>query len=170
MEFTERLFRTFATMNFIAFLFKSNLSYTFYATVCLSLSLPLPRSHGVNSPTPAFRPHVCPDSCAYLVNLPQSSPAVGISFCLIIVRLGHVLPVAREETCDASFYAPASRTGASGRVAVSFPQVNVQRDVYVSESKDFPMGAPEARERGRVNSPTDLPKVFRSNPSAATLA
>ena len=130
------------------------------------LSTP-PQCHRPNSPTLISHLHVL----VYLpCQNPQSSPAVGISFCLIIVRLGRVLPVAREETWDASVCTPASRTGESGQVAVEFPQIKVQRDVYVSESKDFPMGSLEARERGYVNSSARLPKIFRSSPSVSTLA
>jgi len=124
------LWTSFATMNFLAYLAKSNLSYTFLA---------------------------------------MSSPAVGISFCLIIVRLGDVVPVARDDTWDVSVHNQASRTGGSGRIAVSFPKVKVQQDVYVSESEDFPTRASEAQERGCVDASVSLPKISRSSPSVSTL-
>jgi len=166
MKFTKGIFRALATMNFLAFLAKSNLSYTFSAMVCSPSSV---RPLDLTGPTRRHRSSVFTFSCTYLVKSPQSSPAVGISFCLIIVRLGHVLPVAREESWDTSAYTPASRTGGSGRVAVSFPQIKIRRDVYVNESKDLPMGTLEAQERGYVNSSAGLPKIFRSSPSVSTL-
>ena len=101
-----------------------------------------PQHHSINSPTPTFYPHVRPRSCVHLIKFPQTSPAVGISFCLIIVRLGQILPETRDETrqLSESVRPPVSRPSAPDQVAISFTQVKIQRDVYVSETEDLPMG------------------------------
>lgn len=91
------LWTFFVSMNFLAFVAKSNLSYTF---------------------------------------LDMTSPAIGISFCLIIVRLGAIAPEVREDSWESS-----QRSRASGiisnsrlsRLAVPLDRVKVERDVYVSE-------------------------------------
>lgn len=86
---------------------------------------------------------------------------VGISFCLIIVRLGQIVPEARDETWHTSAHSPSSRTYASGRVAVAFPQVVIQQDVYVSDSKDFPMETLGSQKQEYGASSEDLSKVFQ---------
>jgi len=69
------LWTTFVTMNFLAFLAKSNLVYIFLA---------------------------------------MTGPAVGISFCLIIVRLGQVLPEQRDESWHMSIPIPGTQTPRTG--------------------------------------------------------
>jgi hypothetical protein len=84
--------------------------------------------------------------------LMQTSPAVGISFCLIIVRLGATNPEAREDSWECSQRSQTSRVlPFSGpqlsRLPVPLDRVKVERDVYVSESES---GVVEFR----VTSPT----------------
>jgi len=80
------------------------------------------------------------------VFLPMSSPALGISFCLIIVRLGRVHPEPRDETWPTYLRSPASRTLTSSRSAITSPQIQVQRDVYTSDSRDFSTGTLESQK------------------------
>ena len=150
MKFTEYLFRTFSTMNFISFLAKSNLTFTFLAMVRLLAPPPPPN---ITASMPA---HVHPQS-------PQSGPAVGISFCLIIVRLGKVLPEARDKTLEVSIRTPASRTPVPDRLAISFPQVDGQQDTWVSGPKDLPMRRLGSRTEGYGDSSGDLSKPLRSS-------
>ena len=84
---------------------------------------------------------------------------MGISFCLIIVRLGRILPEAREESWNMSVRAPVWRSAAIDRLTVSYPQVKIQKDVYVTGPEDFPMGIKSQKE-GYVDSLSDLPKVY----------
>ena len=119
--------------------------------------------HGTSSPAPAFLPHFRWRSRTHLAKFSQSSPVVGTSFCLIIVRLGQILPEARDETWRTSIRTPALRTRGSDLVSVSFPQVEIRRDVYMSESKDFPMETLEPRKQEYADSSDDSPKV--SQPS-----
>jgi len=133
-------------MNFAAFLAKSNLPFTFLAMVCSSVSSPLNAT------------------LTFIRILLQSGPAVGISFCLIIVRLGRVLPDARDKTWEASIRTPASRTRVPDQLALSFPKTEVQRnvDVWVNGSKDLPMGSLEFQKQGYVDSSGSSPKTLRS--------
>ena len=157
MQFTERLSRTFSVLNFFTALAKSNLTYVFLALVRSSVHHPA--HQGIN---------YLPSSRTHIAKPPQSGPAAGISFCLIIVRLGHVLPEPQDETWCTSIRTPAPRRSVSTRVAVLFPQVHVQRDVYMSGSKGFSTGTLESRNQGSVDSSGDLPKVARASPSPPT--
>ena len=108
----------------------------------------------------------------HVVKSPQTSPAVGISFCLIIVRLGHILPGSQEGSryLSGSSRTPASRTTGPDPVAVSFTQVKVQRDVYVGESEDHPMETLEPQKEGYVDPSGSLPKIIRTSPSLSAPA
>lgn len=116
------------------------------------------RYHGSYPLTPASRPHPRPRT--HPVKSPQSSPAVGIAFCLIIVRLGHILPEAREDTWEASSRTPSFRTRPSGQVAIEFPKIEVQQEVYTGEPEGFPMESLESGKQDYVNSADDLRKTF----------
>ncbi|KAF9644526.1 hypothetical protein BDM02DRAFT_3121771 [Thelephora ganbajun] len=96
------------------------------------------------------------------------SPVIGISFCLIIVRLGHVLPKARSESWRMSIRTPGSRTTGSDKVGVSFTQLKVRRDVFVSESTDTPTGTMESHKQEYVNPSDDLPGVIRASLDLST--
>jgi len=80
--------------------------------------------------------------------LDMTSPVVGISFCLIIVRLGTVTPEIREDTWESSERSRASKyvsDSRASRLAVPLDRVKVERDVYVSESEsgiDLHYGGP----------------------------
>lgn len=145
-------FRAFSTMNFVTFLAKSNLTYTSLAMVRSSAFITRPNV------TVSISPHVHP----------QSGPAVGISFCLIIVRLGRILPEARDNTLEVSIRTPASRSRPPDHLAVSFPQVEAQRNVWVRGSNDLPMGSLESQKREYVDSSSDLPKPLRPSLSLST--
>jgi len=72
--------------------------------------------------------------------LAMTSPAVGISFCLIIVRLGQILPGSRNETWHVSVHTPSVRLPGTSPLAgsfASFAQIQVQPDVFVSRSKEY---------------------------------
>jgi len=101
----------------------------------------------------------CPHTCLYKTS--QSSPILGICFCLIIVRLGQVFPVAQEETWHPSIHTPSSRSRGSNRVSVSFPKVDIRQDVCEGDSKDFPMETLESQKQEYVGSSNEPPKVFR---------
>jgi len=146
MKFTERLFRSFVAMNFFAYLAKSNLEYTFLEMVRSPSVVPFTRAHVLTPP-----------------NLLQTNPAVGISFCLIIVRLGRILPETRDETWRMSTRTPSSRTPGSDPFVVPFAQVKVQRDVYVSSSCGSPAETLVSQKRGYVNPSHDLPKIIRAS-------
>ena len=67
----------------------------------------------------------------------QTSPIVGISFCLIIVRLGFMTPEVRDDSWQSSqrsrsSRAPTSDSRSSG-IPVSLGRIKVDRDMYVSE-------------------------------------
>ncbi|KAF9646494.1 hypothetical protein BDM02DRAFT_3270923 [Thelephora ganbajun] len=96
-------------------------------------------------------------------SLAMTGPAVGISFCLIIVRLGHILPEAREESWHMSVRIPGSRTPGSDQVGGSFAQIKVQRDVFASDSTDFRVETLESQKHGRVDPPDDVSKVIRAS-------
>ena len=170
MKLTERLFRAFTVVNFFAYLTKSNIVYTSTSMVCRSVSFP-PRQHrGINKPAPPAPISTC-IHCTHFVKSLQTSPAVGISFCLIIVRLSRILPEAQDGTrhLSGSGRTPASRTAGPDQVAVSFTQVKIQRDVFVSESENHPMETLDSQKEGYdVDSSDDSPRVFRSSlpPSA----
>ncbi|KAF9646495.1 hypothetical protein BDM02DRAFT_3188775 [Thelephora ganbajun] len=95
------LWTLFVSINFFAFLSKSNLKYTF---------------------------------------LDMTSPVVGISFCLIIVRLGTMTPEVREDSWESfqrsqvSKILPVSDLRQS-KLPISFDRVKAERDVYISESE-----------------------------------
>ena len=68
--------------------------------------------------------------------LAQTSPAIGISFCLIIVRLGFTTPEVRNDSWQSfqqSRALPASNSRHS-QVPVPLDRVKIEQDVYVSES------------------------------------
>lgn len=147
MRFTWCLLRVFTTANFFTYyVAKSNLTFTSLAMV----RSPVP-------PPPPFH--------TYLTL--QSGPAAGISFCLIIVRLGHVSPVARDETWHSSTL--ASRPSASDPIPLSFAQVKVQQDTCPSESENLPMEALESQKHEYINPPGDLPKVVQTSTPLPTL-
>ena len=110
-------------MNFFAFLAGSNLAYTF-----LDMVRPL-------------RETLTPVSDVLL----QTCPVVGISFCLIIVRLGAVAPEVREDSWESFQRSGSSRIVTDSRhskLAVPLDRVKVERDVYVDESEsgiEFPV-------------------------------
>lgn len=108
MIFTEHLFRTFVLINFFASLAKSNIVYTFEAMVRSATPL------SITTPMYTFRPQLLR---AHLAKYSQSSPVLGICFCLIMVRLGRIFPVAQGEDWD------TSRTYVSDRVAALSPKV-----------------------------------------------
>ena len=164
MKFTKNLSRTFTLLNFFTSIAKTNLVYTSLSLVRSSVTPPHSHHHGVTSPTPVFHPHVHQRSCTHLVKSLQTSPAVGISFCLIIVRLGRILPEAREESWNMSVRTPIWRSFTTDRLAVSYPQVKIQKDVYVGGPEDFPMGT-ESQKEGYVDSLSDLPKVYHPSHS-----
>jgi len=118
-------------MNFLAFVAKSNLSYTF-----LDMARPL------------FESDVTPPFNFFI----QTSPAIGISFCLIIVRLGAITPEVREDSWESSQRSHASgiiSNSRHSRLAVPLDRVKVERDVYVSESEsglDFHVSSPISPE------------------------
>ena len=93
---------------------------------------------------------------------PQSSPAVGISFCLIIVRLGHIFPVARDETWHMSSPTPASHPTTSNLTTISFGKVEAKQDASPGESEDHPMGTLDSRKQEYVND-SELLKVIRAS-------
>ena len=92
---------------------------------------------------------------------PQSGPAVGISFCLIIVRLGHIFPVARDETWHMSSRTSASHPTASNLTTISFRKVEAKQDASLGESEDHPMGTLDSQKQEYVKDP-DLQKVIRA--------
>ena len=72
--------------------------------------------------------------------------------------MGQISPEGREDTWHTSIRMPASTTD---RVTVSFPEVEVRRDVYMSETKDFPMETLGSQKQEHVDSSDGSPKVFR---------
>lgn len=94
---------------------------------------------------------------------------MGISFCLIIVRLGHTIPEARDETWGMPVTTQMSRTRVSKQVSVSFPQAKIRRDVYSRQSGDFHLRTLESQEQGYLNFSAELPKIFRSPPPSPLL-
>ena len=153
MKLNECLSRTFVALNFFSFLAKSDLAYTFLAMV-RSPTSPFPPSW-FSALSPTLRPLIPLRSRTYPVNFPQTGPAVGISFCLIIVRLGRTLPEAQDETWHISFHTPASQVSTSDQVAVSFEQDKVQRDVHTNEPTPFPMGTLKSSQETDMTFPTN---------------
>jgi hypothetical protein len=103
-------------MNFSAFLAGSNLAYTFLDMV-RALAVMLTSTPDV---------------------LVQTCPAVGISFCLIIVRLGSIAPEVRVDSWESFQRSGSSRIGSdsrNSRLPVALDRVKVERDVYVSASE-----------------------------------
>jgi hypothetical protein len=94
MNFTELLFRAFATMNFLTWIAGSHLVLAFVTMVRLSF----PSHHSPPNITVQIHQH-WPSFLTFIrIRLLTSSkplqtgPVVGISFCLIIVRLGSISP------------------------------------------------------------------------------
>lgn len=69
--------------------------------------------------------------------LAQTSPVVGICFCMIIVRLGSQIPEVREDSWESSQHTRNLSVSASrlSKVSVALDRVKVERDVYVSASE-----------------------------------
>ena len=101
---------------------------------------------------------------------PQTGPVVGISFCLIIVRLGSPLPEVQDEDWHVSFRTPPSKSATSDQIAVSLAQFKIQRNESVSGPRECHMeletSVPQAQMY--VDSSDDLPKVFRHSLSPST--
>lgn len=80
--------------------------------------------------------------------LDMTSPAVGISFCLIIVRLGTITTEVREDSWESTQRSRTSRIlpvtdSRVSRLPVQLDRVKVERDVYISECEsnlEFIMG------------------------------
>ena len=73
--------------------------------------------------------------------LMQTSPIVGITFCLITVRLGAMTVEVREDSWKSnqtSRVLPFSNSRPS-RPAIPLDRVKVEQDVYVSESESSEM-------------------------------
>ena len=130
-----------------------------------------PQTSSLISPAVAFRSYSsrwyvhrshCPIPFVTHLRL-QSGPAVGICFCLIIVRLGHVFPVAREETWHMSNHTPASHPTASDLKTISFRKVEAKQDTFLGESEDHPMGTLDSQKQEYFNETDDLPKVIRAS-------
>lgn len=125
-------FSFFVLINFLAFLAGSNISYAFLDMV-----------------RPFFQNGITPTPKTFT----QTSPAVGISFCLIIVRLGAVSPEVREDSWESSQRSRASGIISNSRVSrlpVALDRVKVERDVYVSECEgglDFMMSSISPKEK-----------------------
>lgn len=71
--------------------------------------------------------------------LVQTGPVMGISFCMIIVRLGTITPEVREDSWQSSQRTQASRMQSAydsrfSRLTVPLDRVKVERDVFVCES------------------------------------
>ena len=166
MIFTEHL-RTFTSVNFWLSLAGNTITYVTVSMVRSPIST-LPPNITVSTHRLLLSVLTFAGVHVLILHNPQSSPVLGICFCLIIVRLGKVLPVAQEETWHASIRTPSSRTPGSGRFSVSFPKVEVRRGVYVSDSGGFPMEALESQKGEYVDSSNGSPKVFRSSVSLPT--
>ena len=68
----------------------------------------------------------------------QTSPVVGISFCLIIVRLGAIAPDVREDSWEYSQRSRPSRMlpfsdPQASKLPVPLDRIKVERNVYVNE-------------------------------------
>ena len=138
---TERLFRAFVALNFFSALVNSNIT-------CVHIP-----HNG------AYLPSSCPSVLTYSPRqIPRSSLAAGISFCLITVRLHDVPPESREETWRKS-----------GKVSTPIPKVKVQRDAHGSNPKNPFVGGLESREQGSVDY-SGLQKVDQASLSLPTPA
>lgn len=75
--------------------------------------------------------------------LVQTGPVIGISFCLIIVRLGTMTVEVREDSWENSRRSRASRvlpfTDSQHSKPIPLDRVKVERDVYVSETESGAM-------------------------------
>ena len=76
--------------------------------------------------------------------LVQTSPVIGISFCLIIVRLWAVTPEVHEDSWGSSRRSRASRmlsvsNSPLSRLPVSLDRVKMDRSVYTSEAESDEM-------------------------------
>jgi len=90
--------------------------------------------------------------------LAMTGPAAGISFCLIIVRLGMTLPSqSREESWDISIHTPDTQTPGTNPLHLSF-----SRDVFTRDSKDSRLGE-ESSRRGRGDQFGYPPKSVRAS-------
>ena len=78
MKFTERHFRIFATVNWLAYLAKSNLVYTSLGMVRSSVPQypPQHHHHSISSSTPTFHLHIHPCSRTNLIK-PTDQPSSG---------------------------------------------------------------------------------------------
>lgn len=114
-------------------------------TALTTCSIQLIRRHELLCLPHEEQPYICfprysttpPNYTPPAPNLPaQTSPVVGISFCLIIVRLGYMTPEARENSWQSSQHSRVVRTFNSrhSRLSVPLDRVKVERDVYVSET------------------------------------
>ena len=83
--------------------------------------------------------------------LVQTGPVIGISFCLIVVRLGTLTVEVREDSWESSQHSHASRAlpfsdPRLSKSPIPLDRVKVERDVYVSESEsgvlEFDMTGP----------------------------
>ena len=119
----------------------------------------IPRGSTFAGPTTPYLPS--------LTSTLQSGPAVGICFCLIIVRLGHVFAVARDETWHMSSSTPASHPTTSNLTSISFRKVEVKQDTSLGESEDYPMGTLDSQKQEYVND-SDLPEVIRASVALPT--
>ena len=128
--------QNFARMNFFAGLVKSNRHVLNDGTFANPTT---PSRHrDINSLGPTFPPH--------LVKSPRSSPVVGMSFCLIVVRLGQIHPEARDEI----WY----RLVSPGRDSAGCVHEQIER---------LPMGASEPRKQEYMDSSDGSTGVFRSS-------
>ena len=63
-----------------------------------------------------------------------------------------------------SLSTPTSKATTSDQIAVGFAQVEVQQDVYVSESKGTSTGTLVSQKQAYVGSSDDSPRTFRPSP------
>lgn len=89
--------------------------------------------------------------------LAMTGPAVGISFCLIIVRLGHVLLEPREESWRVSIHTPSTQTPRTGQQPIPF-----SREVSTNNSKEYPTETESSKEE-YVDDPRNSPTVIRAS-------
>jgi len=79
-----------------------------------------------------------PNDATLMLNvLMQTAPVVGITFCLIIVRLGTMTVEAREDSWKSTRTSKALpfQDSRPSRPPIPLDRVKVERDVYVSESE-----------------------------------
>jgi len=76
--------------------------------------------------------------------LVQTGPVIGITFCLIIVRLGTTTVEIREDTWESSRHSRASRVlpftdPQHSKAPIPLDRVKVERDVYISDTESGAM-------------------------------